>query len=76
MRELKNPNYDVPGGWYYDCPETDYRVEADTYLELVINVTRHLTGNNLDIPTHLPVMIQDQIAQRIPPEFSQETEEQ
>jgi len=76
MRILKNLNMDIPGGWYWDCKETNFRVEPpkdqNTFRGLIKNVVEHLVVNNLDIPADIDKLIQHQISLRLPQELSKE----
>ena len=69
LKRLKDLHVDVPDGWYYDVPETSFRVQSSCYNFLLFDVIDHLEANKLDVPRNIDLLVQHQIACRVPDSF-------
>ena len=66
LDELLNRLVDVPCGWSFVVKETNERIHAETFSQLVYNVFNHMLINNIDIPLKFGAIIENDICTRIP----------
>lgn len=74
MIVLRDPSYDVPGGWTFTVDQTKYTVKGRTFRDLVINVELHYSVNGLDLPDNIGLLVQSQIAKRVPDRMTRKIE--
>ena len=73
MRVLRNTLADVVGGWTYTVPETGFKIEEQwTYALLIEKVKIHYAVNDLDLPADIELLVQAQIALRVPLRMTKE----
>lgn len=65
MIKLRDASHDVPGGWWYIQPETQFRVVGNTFVELLNKIKEHRVGNELPIGTNFNAEIQAAICERL-----------
>jgi len=66
MLQLRDTFVDVPSGWNFVVKETNERLHASTFDDLVYRVHQHMTINKIDIPHNLGDIIENDICTRIP----------
>jgi hypothetical protein len=69
MLTLQNRLRDVPGGWSFIVYQTGENVHADTFNNLVYNVWKHMTVNDIGVPVDIGKIIEHDICKRIPPKL-------
>jgi len=72
MKTLLSTNVDPSCGWCFYISKTQYTVKETNYRTLVQTVKRHLSVNKIPIHNELEYIIQNQIAVKIDPRFSEE----
>jgi hypothetical protein len=66
MLQLRNKLVDVPVGWSFVVKETNERIHAETFDQLVHSVFQHMLINKIDIPCKFGAIIENDICTRIP----------
>ena len=64
---LKDTGVVPPGGFFYEDPDTHFKITGADFEELVANVNRHRSMNGLPMNPDQTQMIHDQLCDRLGP---------
>lgn len=67
MLRLLDPTSVPPGGFRYLCPETQTRITAASFAELLAAAETHRKGNNLPVSQDFKTEVEEQLCSIMPP---------
>lgn len=66
MVSFRNPSIDPPGGWFFVHPETQTKIYASSFQNLVTKTKAWMETNHFPVPRELNQVIAQQVCDRVP----------